>query len=538
MKMKQLFQSITTRIIISILLLILPVNLIIIMMTQNYRDAVLEQTLYSCEVILNLYMSQLDKEMYSIDMYSNNLLKDADFILMSEQQGGSRYILAKNSIYTDYTENMLFHYLSVGYFIYAPELEDMTISVSSAKNRKRDKLAACLADTRVLDQYVRWKMIEVDGEKYLLHSFQTGGLYYGGVIFLDDVTNNVLNELDYSFKEVVIDNTVPKAAQNNMIVSVKSQNKGIYLHLTIDKNEIFSKLPLSKRILSVLAYISFILIPALYLILQRTLIRPLRHIDRALRKLENGEKAYRIGKHKYALEFLHINQSFNDMADQIEGLKIENLEQELQQKRMELQNLQLQVRPHFLLNIFNLMFNMAQIKDYLGIQKMAIYLSQYFRYLFRGGKALQKLSSELNVVKAYIEVTEIKNSNCFTVNYDIEEDALDVEIPPLIIHNFIENIMKYALRVDRITHITVRTESTPEWTRIIIEDDGRGIDQKTLECINSGLPVEKDDGEHIGIWNSKYRLKTFCGSEADIEVFSELDRGTKVVIKLPWTGGF
>ena len=46
--------------------------------------------------------------------------------------------------------------------------------------------------------------------------------------------------------------------------------------------------------------------------------------------------------------------SFNTMADNIVNLKIENLEKELAKQRIELRNLQLQIRPHFLLNTFNL----------------------------------------------------------------------------------------------------------------------------------------------------------------------------------------
>lgn len=537
LRVKPFFHSITTRIIISILLLILPVNFIIIFTTENYRDAVKQQTLSSCEVILNLYMSQLDKEMYSIDTYSYNLLDKADFIRVSEQRGNSKYILAKNSIYRDFTENMYFHYLPVGYFIYAPKLDDMTVAVSSTKNAKRSEIIEHLKDTETLDGFLRWRVLEIKGSRYLLHVYKVDGIYYGGFIFLDDIVQDIYNELDYTYKEIVIDDKNAAITSGNLTLMVKSQNQKLYLHLIINENEIFKKLPLPKRIMLVLAFVSLIIIPILYYLLQRMLIRPLKHIDRALRRLENGEKNYRIGKHNYAMEFLHINQSFNDMADQIESLKIENLEQELLKNKMELQNLQLQVRPHFLLNTFNTMFNMAQIKDYSGIQKMTLYLSQYFRYLFRSGRVTQKLRNELDVVKAYMEVAELRYKNCFVITYQIEEDVLDIELPPLIIHGFIENIIKYAVQVDKTILITIKSETTPEWIKIIIEDNGPGIHQTILDSIKSGEPVVKDDGKHIGIWNSRYRLKTFCSSEADIEVYSEWGKGTKVIIKLPWTGG-
>lgn len=518
-------------------MLILPVNFVILTITQDYRKAVKEQTLSSCEVILNLYMGQLDKEMYSIDTYSNRLLYDADFMRMSEQSGNSKYVLARNSLYVKFTENMNFHILPVGIFIYTPVLNNITIAVSNEKKGQRDKLAEYFKNSEFLDGYIRWKFVEIEGSKFLLHAFKLGGIYYGGFIFLDDLVNNILNELDYVYKEIVLDDIYSDSVWNNLQVTVKSQSEELYLHLMINENEIYKKLPFLKKLLYAFSLASFILIPILYYILRRMLLRPLKRIDDALRRLENGEKDYRIGRHKYALEFLHINQSFNDMADQIESLKTENLKQELIKNRMELHNLQLQIRPHFLLNNFNMMYNMAQLKDYTGIQKMLVYLSQYFRYIFRNGKELQKLKNELSVVKAYLDVADLRYNNCFIVNYEIEEEALDIELPPLILYNFVENIIKHAVQVDKVVNITIRSEITPEWIRIIIEDDGQGMDQKILECIRSGEPVEKNDGQHIGIWNSRYRLKTFCSNEADIEVFSEFGKGTKVIIKLPWNGG-
>lgn len=56
---------------------------------------------------------------------------------------------------------------------------------------------------------------------------------------------------------------------------------------------------------------------------------------------------------------------------------------------MELKNLQLQIHPHFLLNTFNLVYTLAQRKETGAIQDIVIYLSEYFRYIFRSGKSLE-----------------------------------------------------------------------------------------------------------------------------------------------------
>ena len=59
-------------------------------------------------------------------------------------------------------------------------------------------------------------------------------------------------------------------------------------------------------------------------------------------------------------------------TDRLKTLKIENYEKELARQRMELRNLQLQIRPHFLMNMFNLLYSFAQIENYQSIQKLAL----------------------------------------------------------------------------------------------------------------------------------------------------------------------
>ena len=77
------------------------------------------------------------------------------------------------------------------------------------------------------------------------------------------------------------------------------------------------------------------------------------------------------------------------MADRIQDLKIEVYEKELDRKQMELSNLQLQIRPHFLLNTFNLIYTLAQRGQEKDVQQVILYLSDYFRYLFRSGRNLE-----------------------------------------------------------------------------------------------------------------------------------------------------
>ena len=87
------------------------------------------------------------------------------------------------------------------------------------------------------------------------------------------------------------------------------------------------------------------------------------------------------------------------MADNIKRLKIEKYEARLWRQKMELRNLQLQIRPHFLLNTFNLMYSLSQMDDRENLENTILYMADYFRYIFRSNQDLESFSLELNLIK-------------------------------------------------------------------------------------------------------------------------------------------
>ena len=95
------------------------------------------------------------------------------------------------------------------------------------------------------------------------------------------------------------------------------------------------------------------------------------------------------------------------------------------------------------MNMFNLLYSFAQIENYQNIQKLALYLSEYFRYLFQNGRDLQPFRQELNLIQKYMEIAALRYPDCCETVYEIDPEALEVEVPPLLLHNFVENIFKH-----------------------------------------------------------------------------------------------
>jgi signal transduction histidine kinase len=555
------FKSVSMRIVLGVLVLVLPINAVLLAFSQNDRETVKEDALSAIGHIGQLYMARLENEAARIDAYCLQMMREPAFVNLALGAGNSEYQFSKYSLAKKFSAAVYNSALPTGYFIFARELNDAVVTTSGGQALKegfRSWLKA-LGDEG-LRGFRQWSAARVAGHDVLLRISTAGGLCYGGFVELGALLDELGASLGYERSGVALrgvaagadsadgavygavygaaDGADPasrrgEGADGLASVQVYSDRLGLVLEIEADELEIFGNLPLFRRAMLAAALASFVAIPLLYVWLGRILIRPLRRIASALNRMENGDREYRIAKRGCASEFMYINQSFNAMADQISRLEIEGLERELERQKIELRNFQLQVRPHFLLNSFSAIYSLAQTGDFSGIQKTALFLSRYFRSLFAGRGGLQTVEKELALVAEYLDVSKIRYEGSFDVSIDADEDVGRAPVPVLAIHNFVENIIKYAVDVDGRIHIRIAGRAEGGVGIVEISDDGPGIGAAELEAIRAGKPVEKADGLHVGIWTSIYRVRTLCKDGADIIVDSAPGKGTKITVKLP-----
>mgnify|MGYP002530573499 CR=1 FL=1 len=277
-----------------------------------------------------------------------------------------------------------------------------------------------------------------------------------------------------------------------------------------------------------------LLIPVLILNLDRLVVQPLKAIRDAMILLKGGDQDYRIPYRKASEEFLVIDETFNDMADRLKTLKIENYEKELARQRMELRNLQLQIRPHFLLNTFNLIYTLAQRGQEKDVQQVILYLSDYFRYLFRSGRNLEIFEKEQHLIEAYIGTAKVRYPGAIEADYEYDPEIAFVRVPPLLLHNFVENIVKYAISPGKVTHISIVGQYEDGMVSFMIMDDGGGMTEEQVEELDRSMREPRKDGLHIGYANSLKRLRYSYGEKADIEISSEPGEGVCVTVTFPY----
>jgi len=208
------------------------------------------------------------------------------------------------------------------------------------------------------------------------------------------------------------------------------------------------------------------------------------------------------------------------ISTQLELSKLENLKN--MANKAEIKALQAQINPHFLFNALNTIVSFVRI-DPNKARDLIIDLSTYLRYNMEKGDELVSIESELKQVKAYVKIEQARYGDKLKVIYDVDKE-IDIKIPSLIIQPLVENSIKHGiLNGDGggNVKISIKKDRENDCIRIMIEDDGIGIDPETISDVHS----KKMKHCRIGLANVHNRLKLLYGKGLEIE---RLRKGTSV----------
>ncbi len=246
-------------------------------------------------------------------------------------------------------------------------------------------------------------------------------------------------------------------------------------------------------------------------------------------------------------ELNQINDQFKNLIHEITRLRINVYEAELEQNKFLIHFLQQQIKPHFYLNCLTTIDSMVSLGDIDAAGKMLQFTSRYFRYLFQADKDFVPLLSELSHVEDYLNIQNMRLSEAIEYNVSVDNKYLQIQIPPLILITFAENIVKHAdpaegpLKINISCSEKAPQSQTAEETAIFkgescfeirISDNGQGFSEEVLEKVQRGEEL-MSQGEHIGITNCERRLNLLYDSRYSLKLSNGEKGGAVVILKIP-----
>lgn len=525
-RLRKIYRSISTKVILLILLLIVPLNVFEIYSVNSTMSRVMEQVSLTEQNIVDNYIKDLGARMdntSSLLFYYLTQNPDCMRMIQSEEPG-YEYDNAKLKCYYSIKNMSWLIAGGDGYFYYMKNMDEMVAYVKNSSDNIKPYILERISEENTARG---WQLCEVDGKQFLLLFMEESNYVYGGWLNLETIKQEIRQTQVWEPCEISFTAGEQEKKEKGMIQATGSHKK-IYLNLKIDEGAVVTGMTLFERIQYMMPFVFILLIPFLFLLLKSMLIRPLEEINEAHRQIRHGHQDYRITKKSSSTEYEEAYSSFNRMADELRALKIESYERKIEKKKMELRNLQLQIRPHFLLNTFNLIYTLAQRKEMDAIQDSAIYLSEYFRYIFRSGKELELFPKELHLLEGYSKLVNVRYPEGVEIVWNFDPEIMLIRIPPLLLLNFVENAVKYGYKAGEELHITIIGEYTDSEVIFHIINDGNGMDPAMVERNNkifSGELEPEETLQHVGLYNSLKRIKYFYGESAAITLTCDEESG-------------
>lgn len=529
---KQTHTSLMRKISLLLFVLILPFNTIgIVVSVFSYHNSI-RNVESAISYTLDSNAELLHTEIYNTNIMFYNLLHtNVHFMNLYSTNDDNQYQIIRYQLFNDINDQIRVANIADSFFIYNKNRDDYLQVPGYTASTVGTRPYMDYIDH--FDQYNSQWFLSEDATKLIRILYISSlNIYYGAAIELDDFLQQLesiegFDSITYAF------DSAPASSQKQDIVFSQEVTDHIYLSATVSKKELNNTV--NVQFIIILFFVMCLaLIPVLIILLRHYVNNPLQQLNHAHRQLEQGHEDYRITAQSTSLEFSSAYQSFNAMAGSIQDLHAKILEKELSNKQLQIDFLQLQIRPHFLLNSFNVLYTLIQNGKKEPSQEMILFLSDYFRYLFRSGRELQLFSKERKLIEDYIDISKISYPHSFVISWQIDPLIDCMRVPPLLLHSFVENIIAHALLPTRQIHIVFSGEYNDGFVTFYISDDGKGMDTDDVWQINHIDINTPNTGKHVGIKNSIARLKYYYGDQAQVECDSQLDFGTTFIITIPY----
>lgn len=230
-------------------------------------------------------------------------------------------------------------------------------------------------------------------------------------------------------------------------------------------------------------------------------------------------------------EITLLYRSFNNMSSKLKELIHKVYTVQIKQKEAELKALQAQINPHFLFNTLDNIYWMGRMESAFETSKMVEALSKLFRLSLNSGKEITTVRTEIEHVRNYIIIQQVRFKDEIKFSLDIDDEVLDCLTLKLVLQPLIENSIAHGIKnmgKDGIINVTVKQNGMK--LIFIVQDNGCGID---LEEINRLLGDTGDGNRGFAVKNVNDRIKLYFGENYGLE-FVKGECGTTVIVSQPY----
>ncbi|MDQ0111925.1 cache domain-containing sensor histidine kinase [Paenibacillus harenae] len=369
-------------------------------------------------------------------------------------------------------------------------------------------------DIAIFDQFFKELSIGENDELYVLDS--DNNVFFSNMDVMGKKEDLLRNSNDGT---LVLTESIPY---------LKGQVTALFM-----KQNLYEQLVTTRLAVYIAIFICAVVLIVMGAWFSRKLAAPISSLIKQMMKVESGNLDAQV-EIKGNDEMGRLGHGFNRMVERLQIFINDAYVAEIKQKQAELNALKSQIRPHYLYNTLEVIRMNAVHNDADEVGDMILSLSNQLKYVIDYGEDWVTLQQELDHLRDYFYIIEVRYENRFELRVHISEHVdLSWPVLKLSLQPIVENAIQHGVRPKGKGTVGISVEAVEGQLAITVYDDGVGMEKEQLQRLNETLSDPSAPSRHVGIKNVHERIKTVCGKEYGLSISSRRHVGTSVHMAMP-----
>lgn len=374
--------------------------------------------------------------------------------------------------------------------------------------------------------------ILIDRKKLFNHFNSTEDSFYGNTVILsrDDLIiykpDGFLMALDFLDYDNLANGFSGDDNDTHIITYRKFDNLDWYAVNITSRDEILAVSKSTKQMTIMICLLLLTISVIGGLVLSSYIVKPLSDIVTKLKTLQNGDLTLSTSK-SHIVEIHDLYENFDLMVERIRSLINDVSESQEIQNEYAFQALQAQINPHLLSNTLDAVYWMSDNKEICHIIHN---LASFYRLSLSSGQEIVSVADELDHIRAYINIMQIRFKNKFDYTEYIDEMTTLYDTPKLILQPIVENAIHHGFKhMKSGGRLSLSVLTAGNDLHFIIKDNGTGIDEAYMSELLDGQKKTKS----YGIRNIHERIQLKYGKDHGLTYRNHTEGGTIVKVNIP-----
>ncbi len=267
--------------------------------------------------------------------------------------------------------------------------------------------------------------------------------------------------------------------------------------------------------------------------ISRKVTAPIQRLEGAVKKIQAGELDVKI-QSSGVYEIQMLSNAIEKMESNLKQLMDDIVQEHEAKRKSDLMILQNQINPHFLYNTLDVIVWMIENENSQDAVKAVTALARFFRISLSRGDTIITVDDEMEHVRNYLMIQEMRFKHKFTYAFSIAEETRQLGTVKLILQPLVENAIYHAMEfMDDDGELLVKSCIVDGDLVLSVTDNGCGMTQERAKALLLGDVVQSGKGSGVGLRNVQERIRLVFGEAYGLRIHSEPDEGTCVEIHLP-----